>query len=312
MEHLISQFCSVPDKVVDMLSKSSEFKRAALDVAKAFNLKLSLNKDATYRDFLFMNYTTNTGLPAGKLMYTRMYGRRGGSDMYYSFRSPVISKENRGLSSREQRDALKITGLISALRKNDESPTDEKVLKDIAHHGLRYAFSAVNERSLRRPTVSADSEVIVALIKHLIESDKVTVERHRDVIEQKYREYQDALEELKSAKQDTSRFVNGCTAVGCIPRSEYSDQFYIVADVAWDPKTGPVVHSYRRYATLADSPVATDAVIIRTYAQDKEFFHSDNELGLRPMDKFLSDIDVSVGFQDHGRGVWALLPKNAA
>jgi hypothetical protein len=72
------------------------------------------------------------------------------------------------------------------------------------------------------------------------------------------------------------------------------------------------MHSYRRYATLADSPVATDAVIIRTYAQDKEFFHTDNELGLRPMDKFLTDIDVAVGFQNHTNGVWALIPKNAA
>jgi hypothetical protein len=67
-----------------------------------------------------------------------------------------------------------------------------------------------------------------------------------------------------------------------------------------------------RYNSLRDSPLASEAAIIRTYMQDKVSSpFLDNELNMRLEDAYHADIDVACGYSSPTESFWVLIPNHA-
>lgn len=262
-----------------------------------------------------VSFVTMSGLPAGELSYRKDCTRKSKNPLgtFFHYHSRLISKErSTGRSDRYARDSDKVTGIISALKKNKEEPRDEALLGRFVN-SMRYAFSSANP-STNPPTISLGYAETLALVKLFIDNDKETAENYRENVEKAYSTYLDKFAKMKDARANLSRFQKGCHAIGIIPEGfgGQSGTYYLVGDAEYDTVTnGYVLKNYKRLKTLANTPLAADAAIIRTYAQGMPWYSSDidNELGLPPRDSYLEDIDVAIGYSNAESGMWALIPK---
>ena len=149
-------------------------------------------------------------------------------------------------------------------------------------------------------------DAFIALVKMLIENDKVSVETYRKDVEAAYAGYLDRLAKFDEAKQSLKRFDNS-TAIGIVPDGN-NNWFYIIADASDSPSVDALTN-WKRYNTLYNSPLAADAAMIRTYMEGR-MKTGENELKLPFEDKFYPDIDISVGYSSTQHGLWVLIPKN--
>lgn len=306
----ISQFTKDSSVVQATLERYPELDKAASEMCHAFGLRVdaSPTHPTTIPQIKFV---TPGGFYAGVLEIKRQYGGPNSGEYFY-YSNPLVSKER--ASSRSDkcaRDAKKITGIINAVRKNNEEPTVEALAR-VWHLSMRYAFISINEtRDSQNPRFDLSGEAILALLKMFIDNDKVTVEGHRQKLEGEYDKYYKKLATVKDRKAAFDRFCLGATAVGVVPDVVRGEgRIYVLADAAFDEKTGTVKSTnHRRYDSLADSPIAADAAMIRTYMQSHPHGTDDNELGITARDEYYEDLDVSIGYLSGNSGTWLLIPK---
>lgn len=303
----------ISDFVDDRVGFQAEVERKVtpplLDAALTFAGTYGLRIHNALSDCV--NFVTASGLPAGELSYRKDYTRKSKNPLgtFFHYQSKLISKErSTGRSDKKARDSDKVTGIINALKKNNEEPKDESLLTPYVN-SMRYAFMAANPSS-NSPTILLGDAPTLALVKLFIDNDKVTVETHRENIEKAYATYLDKFEKMKDARTILSRFQKGCHAIGIIPNPNGDKFFYLVGDAEYDAVTqGYTLKNHARHKTLTNTPLAADAAIIRTYAQGMPWYNSENELGLALRDSFLFDIDVAIGYSNFENGMWALIPK---
>ena len=106
-------------------------------------------------------------------------------------------------------------------------------------------------------------------------------------------------------------FAQGATFVGVMNSDNDNKVSYIVGKTSYDiDKSEVTVHdTVKRYSTLVDTPLASTAVMFRTYLKSHPVHgrQSDNELGVTNTDHYYSDIDLAVGYSNY-REVFALIP----
>jgi hypothetical protein len=316
-DDFISKFAHNKTQIIERLDTQPVFRTSVAEFCATTGLKIAYVNGSLPRAY----FLTSGGFPAGDLQWSMS----GWNDrkMRYIYSGPFVHKEKASSSSsRNQRDSEKITGILSALKRNDRAqiPTDEKTFERYKA-GIKFGFgSCMHNKSA--PRISVDSEEAHALIEAFLHKSQVGAESMRSIFEAKYQHYLDKVEELREARANLTRFTEGAKIIGIIANTipnEKSDAFdddcfYAVGDAIFDEKAGKVTLQgpLERYESLKESPVAADAAIIRTYTGDKSWAAKDNELGIPMTDKFYDEIDVGVGYNTHETGIWVVIPKNGA
>lgn len=300
-QDMVSEFSHNQTVLHQQMDRNPKLATATYDFAKAFGLKAGL---ASLEDGNRVSFYTPSGIPAGTL---QLYRDSKGEFFLYS--DDLIGKtRSSARSGRSSRDAEKITGIISALKKNGENPVEENYIERM-RLSVTYAYEALTKN---RPSVAVDlsREHQLALLKFFIVNDKETAEAHRNKLQETYDKYLDARAKVKDANELVARFNRGATVI-CI-KGEGSRAFYYVAESQREANKQPTLTNLKRYNTLTESPVAHVAAMARTYAQGQPWYDRTNELGLAFMDTYLDDLDISVGYASRSQGLWVLIPKHAS
>lgn len=307
----ISQYAKDESKIQAVVERFPELGRAAAEMCHAFGLKVDVNVHLP-DTIPTINLLTNDGFAAGVLSQKSMYGSPRGKDDYFHYTSGLVCKERASArSDKMSRDATKVTGIINALKKNREAPTPENISR-LWSQSLRYAFTTIRESRRGSYRIDLTDEQKLSLLKLFIDGDKMSVEANRENLQRVYDEYRQNIASVKDLEATTQRFSEGCTAIGVLPNPvDHESVIYVVGDATYDDKTGETkTQNARRYETLSDSPVSTEAVIMRTYAQGQNWFDSDNELGVPMRDMYIEDLDMSMGYINGNR--WLIIPKRPA
>jgi len=312
-EEFFSRF-GKPQVAAEALQRSVRFLHTVAEFCATTGLKIAYAN--TQGDRVWF-HTTN-GFPAGDLQYLPNGTITDRSKPRYIYTGPFVSKEKASANSgRNQRDSEKITGILSAMKRNDEIP-EEKAIFGRFIPGINYGFNSCKQHN-SKPGISLDSDETHALVELYLNNNPTFAAQHRNRIESKYESYLDELEKIKDAKANLTRFAAGAKIIGIIPDPVPTplggpDYYYAVGEAKLDGEQRNVVvlqSPLERYDSLSDSPVAADAAIIKTYATGKTWFDKENELGIPMGDRYYEDIDVGVGYSNHEYGWWVVIPKNA-
>lgn len=308
--NFISQYAKDESKIQAVVERFPELGRAAAEMCHAFDLKVDVNSQQP-DTISTLNLFTNEGFHAGVLSQKSMYGSPRGKDDYFDYTSPLVSKERASArSDRMSRDATKVTGIINALKKNREAPTTENIYR-LWYQSLRYAFTTIRENRRGSYRIDLTDDQKLSLLKLFIDGDKISAEANRENLQHVYDEYRQNIASVKDLEATTKRFGEGCTAIGVLPNPiDHNSVIYVVGDVTYDDSVGPKGQNFRRYEDLTDSPVSTDAVIMRTYAQGQPWFDNRNQLGIPEKDMYIEDLDMSMGYISGNR--WLIIPKRPA
>lgn len=291
------------------LDRCPKLGKAAIDFASAFNLQIAQyvhdqNKGVTM--------LTQEGVEAGALLLRNEYSRKHDEYVdYFLYRSPLIQKErSTGRSTRYEHDSEKITGIITAVKKNNEVPTTKALMKKLTT-GMRYAFSAVTNTADESVEAKIKGPAALGLMRLFIEGDKVSVEAHRKEVEDVYASYLDQCAKVSSAKKDAVRFTGGCTAILIKDSMIDAKPRYYVTEATYNASTVGVTLSdtLTVYKSLKDSPLAPEVTIIRAAMEGNVCATNDNDLGLGFYDKYHPEVDIATGYQSRSDGLWVLIPK---
>lgn len=297
-------------KAVDMTSGLGQF---ALEFCHAFNVKIS-EIVANGNLSTSLRVLTQNGYEAGSLAMGR---DRDGT--YYVYKSPLIGKEKSSKrSSRDERDASKIAGVIAAVKRNKEQP-NEVALSNLFIGPISYASGSIERSGRNDLAIHLSSAEVLSTIEYVLgHKADIAFQPTKTVLEEKYLDYQRRLTNKDACRDIYKRFMEGSYAVGVRqvngPDGYAKGHHYLVGEVALKP--GSVNPEFtvmpKRYATLAEHPDLCSVVpIIRTYFQGKSGHNRNNELAIGACDEYFDEIDVAVGYNDN-KMIWMLIPKRGA
>ena len=308
MERFISEYSTSRGTVLDFLADNTIIQPSLFEFCSAFNLRIDAVSGGHVR------LLTLSGLEAGVFSL-----QRDGNGSYYLFSSKLIQKEKASRrSSRSERDASKITGLITALKKNKEAPVDAEIIKRYKS-GIMYAVSSIAASESRGGSFSMSTAEELAAAEFILGlRDEVSFNSTRESIRNKYDEYQKQISGKTQALRTAQRYARGCTLIG-VRMSEALDRaHYLVAKVDFDMTLNPAAPaSYQlryqtpltRYQSLAQvEGLSTTVPILRTYFESLPGHKKTNELCVPHDDKYYPDIDVATGFH-YNDYLWVLIPN---
>jgi len=309
MQNFISPICTNPD-VLNILADESSMdmrdrNKLLVEVCSAFNLKVM---DIANNKLEVHLVTAENHLNAGYIWASR----NGNGDTIYFYSSPLVSKQKGSAnSSADTRDSKKIATLIANIRKQGEIPTEEG-LSNTYKAGIRAAFRAIGERYGHDHFEIDDSLALVAT-KVILGIDKEIIPSNIESLQACYDKYMKKLNAVKQLESHKERFAKGATFIGVMDNNhnlKHTKVHYLVGEASFDlDKDEVTIHGgVKRYSTLADTPLAGDAMIIRTYFDGKGQPDTDNELHIRRNDKFHHEIDVAQGYNNY-RELFVLIPK---
>ena len=300
----ISQFANEA-LTQQQMDDNSKLKSLAMQICHEFNLRVHQTNEAHK-----LNLLTERGLPVGNLSVIKDYRN---SEFYYEVSMPdIIQKEKSSArSDRNSRDSDKVATLIKSIKKNKEIPTEEKLTKNYLQC-LYYALMRVGEA--QQPSVSIHNDVALSAIKFALGIDTIGVQLHTAKLQEIYDQYMKSVNELSSAKNNQTRYLKGCTAIGIVGNRWHNDThkpYYLVGDVAGNADNNLAFQgNLTRYASLADTEHAPITAMIRTYMQGSKHPEGSNELCVAWADRYYEDIDIATGYTG-SNGLWVLIPKHA-
>jgi hypothetical protein len=281
------------------------FVKGVYDMCHAFNLKADMLDKPGANTGNGVNFLTAEGWPAGRLSY-----RRDGNQpttLYFAYSAETVRKaKSSPRSDRNTRDAEKISNIISILKRNSEVPTAAAGFKS-ENYAISCAINSIG-RGDRAPSISLDNSAVVAAVESMLGVDSPNIELRRDEIQKAYDVYLEKFRDIKDKTKTKKRFSEGCKLIGLVRR--YDDVHYMVGRITFDEgdeRNIVLQGDLKRYTTLADTELATDAAIIRTYMQAK-FPGETNELGVPRTDKYFEEVDISVGYSGN-YFTWVLIPE---
>lgn len=311
LESLCSPYCN-KDKVVALLNDSrEEFRRGVADMCMAFNLKVELLR-GTIHTPNDVNLVTPNGWIAGRLMHIRDNSiSTDDTKTYFKFVAPTINKpKGDGRSDRGSRAATKIKDLIKVLRMKKEVGSEDDLFK-LQKSGIRFAINNLDHHVSRAPTpeVTLHYDVAEIVIRAAL-GETALPEINRSELVTAYEQYREKVAEYIESRDVLNRFNRSSHIIGI--HNETENPQYFVGRASFDrTKMGgleiTVQSPVKRYVSLSETEVATDAAIIRTYMQSKDVHDNTNELGMPRRDMFFSDIDVSIGYAS-GTMLWVVFP----
>lgn len=308
----VEKICSPytdPAALEAMLDNSyPEFRRGVFDMCTAFNFKADYPKNAGSNDVILM---TPNGWSAGRLSYIGT--DRTGEAPFFRYTSRAIRKmKSDSRTDRGSRAANKIKDLIKVLRLKDEIITDENAF-NYEHQAIRYAFGAIKSNDQTPPVMRLESHLADAAMRAAFGIADLDV-TSRTLLEQVYRDHKEKVAKCEESHSAVKRFRRS-TAVGIC--NYWGDTHYFVGKVNIVKDAAARSSDYdkielqapmKRYTTLANSEIATDAAIIRTYMQGTTRYEADNELGMGKGDKYYDEIDVATGYGSDTM-LWVLMPE---
>lgn len=311
MQNFISPICINPDVHNILADESSndmrERNKLLVEVCSSFNLKvmdIANNKQEVHL------VTAENHLNAGYIWSSRT----GNGDMIYFYSNPLVSKQKGSAnSSADTRDSKKIATLIANIRKHGEIPTEEG-LSNTYKAGIRSAFRSIGERYGNNHFEIDDSLALIAT-KVVLGIDKDIIDSNIESLKACYNKYVNKLNAVKQLESHKERFAKGATFIGVMSDNhnlKYTKTYYLIGEASFDMNKDEVtIHGgVKRYSTLADTSVAADAMIIRTYLDGKTSrSDKENELGMNHNDEFHHEIDVAQGYNNY-RELFALIPKH--
>jgi len=255
---------------------------------------------------------TPNGLDVGAL---GIYRHSGESENHYRVYMPsVISKDRASKrSGRNERDADKLPTLFRTLRKNKEIPSEDKLTKSF-RTPIRYALSRIT--NVPEPKVLITPQATLTLIQKILGKSEYVDPAHYAEVDEAYERYLKAKLKSDDAGKNLERITKGFHLVGMMQNtngssSSIGDYYLVTEGTATGIENDDVLiqPNVTRYKTLADSPLAATAMMIRTYAEGKGYT-DDNELKLPWRDHFYSDLDIGTGYQSRELGLWVVIPKH--
>ena len=300
----ISQFANEA-LTQQQMDDNPKLKSLAMQMCHEFNLRVHQTNEAHK-----LNLLTERGLPVGNLSVIKDYRN---SEFYYEVSMPdIIQKEKSSArSDRNSRDSDKVATLIKSIKKNKEIPTEEKLTKNYLQC-LYYALMRVGEA--QQPSVSIHNDIALSAIKFALGIDTIGVQLHTAKLQEIYDQYMKSVNELSSAKNNQTRYLKGCTAIGIVGNRWHNDThkpYYLVGDVAGNADNNLAFQgNLTRYASLADTEHAPITAMIRTYMQGSKNPEGSNELCVAWADRYYDEIDIATGYTGSS-GLWVLIPKHA-
>ena len=316
MQKFISPICVNPtetqDRVFNVSNASEGIKHCARLVAEMcseFDLQVVKSVKRHHRshssDYVHL-VTKDNQLHAG---YVYAEGTCA-DDMTYYYSCGIIAKEKSSAKSdRSTRDSSKIKTLMANLRKNNEIPTENTLIQQYKG-GISCAFRAIANNN-GNVYFNLNDKLGLLAVKSVLGVDTNISNDVRSQLQDVYDQYKKEVEAVKDMRDTQKRFAQGATFIGVI-HSDHDDKVsYIVGKASYDlDKNEVVIHdTVKRYSTLVDSPIASTAVMLRTYLKNQPTSGraAENELGVTNTDHYYGDIDLAVGYSNY-REIFSLIP----
>lgn len=298
---IYSEFATQEDRdsIATRLANTDELKKFTFEFCTAFNLR------AIDTGKMGIRLVTVSGLPAGEVYVQKMYSRKADERKmsYFYSNQRIITKEKGSTNSnRDTRDSSKISSLLATMRKHDEIPSDEKILRGFAD-GIYYAFNAAGSGShYGAPRFDIDNSLALEATKAILGLEQMTL-AYKTQLEEAYETYLKKMESFNSHKSEQARFYKGCKMIAVM--NSDTKPSYLVGEVSYNKDAGErsaqiVFQSpLKRYTTLSESPVAAEALMIRTFMESgamSSYQSEDNELKLRHCDRYFQELDIAAGY----------------
>ena len=308
IEKYLAPFSAQNDIIGTLQRNCKEFTNGAADFAAALDVQLAVpvKKEGPPNLGVF----TKSGLYAGMLTYSRDYSRRNTSDHFFNFHAPALIQKEKSSArtGRNSRDSAKMSTLIRTLAKENETPTDEKLI-NYMKRGLRYAFIAIRQ-NYSQARIDLSDSVVLSLVEDYLGTNPLAVTQYKDLITEKYDKFLEKREKENNTEMEFKRYAAGCTFIR-IERNDYHPSAYIVGEASLvGTDVSPTVHGeVKRYESLQDTEHAALAAMVRTYAMGKTWHSDDNEFGVERTDLFVPDLDISIGYDAGERSSFVIIPK---
>lgn len=316
---LISSYCEVEQDRIERFMNAPkdtelyELKRLAQEVNATFGLEVvSMHNETAFRPGV--NFVTANGIKCGSASVVKDGTKDGKKVFRYYLTMPTIRKDKSSANSgRDSRDSTTLSTLIRTIKKNKEEPTIEKLL-NVFQDGMKYAMRSVERAGGDTPTLRFDTETSAAVARYVLGIDAAMPHMYIDSLREKFDQYQSQMQSHQEANRDFTRFARGVTLVGIVRENEYDNQkpHYLVVDATFN--AGKYSFEFqgdlKRYNSLADSPIADIAVMVKTHMMGMPHYDSKNDLGVLLADRYYNEIDISTGYTSRDC-VWVAIPKHA-
>jgi hypothetical protein len=178
---------------------------------------------------------------------------------------------------------------------------------------VRYAFDAVlnSAHDQTLPALKLESAHLVAEVMGAAFGTAELGVAARAELDQIYKAYKEKVAKREESHASVAQFRKSIAVGIC---NYWGDTHYFVGKVNFVKETGGSYEKVelqapmKRYTTLADTEIATDAAIIRTYMQGHRHYESANELGLPRGDRYYDEIGVATGYATDTM-LWVLMPE---
>jgi hypothetical protein len=309
IEKVASPFGNI-ELLSNRLESNSDLKNLVMEFCHTFDVKAIAyeNRGKLNR----VNILSNRGIPLGELYLSK----KNDDPIYIYSCQGIISKDKSSANSdSNSRDSGKITSLIKTIKKNGEHPVETKIF-DSYKSTIRDALSTVGNK--QTPTVDVASDLALAMLESLL---NVPLTRSLDMheMQQMHKKYLKELNNNELAMKNKQRFAKGCIVVKMPYRYADTNQKndgVLVGEMTCANTDSikneniQITKSFERFDSLADSPIAGLATMIRTYFEGhKDKYDPDNALGILSTDKYFRDIDVAVA--SRSSTYVALIPLHA-
>lgn len=311
---IISSHAEIPQQTLDLFMNASkgtevyELRRLAQEVHANFGLQvLRIGSLQAFKPFV--KFATPEGILCGGGSVVKDGSRDGQPQYRYFLGLPTIRKEKASANSeKDARDSNSLSVLIRSVKKNKEEPTRDKLLEAM-HEGMKYTMRAVAMSARSAPRISYDHNTVMAMTRFILGVDSSIPNMYINELQEKFDSYQSQMKLHEAANADYARYARGVTLV-CINTVE-DKPHYLVCDAVFNTDTEKyeVQGDLKRYNSLADSPIADLAVMIRAHFQGTQYYDQSNELGVMRNDKFYPEIDISTGYS-RPHEFWVAIPKH--
>lgn len=297
---IYSEFATQEDRdsIATKLANSDDLKKFTFEFCTAFNLRaIDTGRQG-------IELATVSGLPAGEVYVQKMYSRKADDrKMSYFYRNQRIITKEKGStnSNRDTRDSNKISSLLATMRKHNEIPNDEKILRGFCD-GIHYAFNAAGSGShYGAPRFDIENSLALEATKAILGVEEFPL-GYKAQLEEAYGSYLKKMEQYNNHKSEQSRFYKGCKMIAVM--NSDTKPSYLVGEVSYNKDAGERTAQItfqsplKRYATLSESPVAAEALMIRTFMDTSAMsqYQADNELKLRHCDRYFEELDIAAGY----------------
>lgn len=299
------------DKLEEVFTKKPNLRKFAYEFCTAFNVKVSKVKNGD-----ILRLVAPSGLSAGEI-YTASSSRDRSETSYIFGNEWLIKKEKSSSnSSRHERDSNKISTLIRTLKKNNEYPSDDAITRAYSGEIMSAIVPVQDATRYGQPKINLDKDITKMLAEHYLGVDTVSIRQYASELKDAYSKYLVEMKTYNESADDFKRFCNGFKLIGMQYENYYNDDtapVYLVGEASVDLENRKAVvqATLKSYPTIKDLPeLAVDVMMINTYMQgqtNSRLYSPRNELCLGRTDRYISDLDISVGYC--GNITWVAIPK---